>query len=172
MILLRVDPGIVIWLWITFGLVLVILRFTAWDRIVGALEKRSSRIASDLESARVAAEKAAASDREVERIIREGRMEAARIIEQARTDASLLREEMGRQAAEDIRAVKARAALEIDKAREEAELALRDRIVGISFSIADALLHRETTSADNRAFVEEFASRLSAGPAAGAGPSN
>jgi F-type H+-transporting ATPase subunit b len=169
MVLLRVDPGLVIWLWITFGLVLVILRFTAWKPIVSALDKRSSKIAADLESARVAAEKAAASDREVEQIIREGRGEAARIIEQARTDSSRLREEMEKQAVVEIRELKTRAALEIDKAREEAELALRDRIVGISFSIADALLHRETTTKDNRAFVEEFASKLSAGGPRGAG---
>jgi F0F1-type ATP synthase membrane subunit b/b' len=94
-------------------------------------------------------------------------VEAARIIEQARTDASRLREELERLAGEEVREMKARAALEIEKAREEAELALRDRLVGLSFSIADALLRRETTNADNRAFVEEFATRLSSGQAAG-----
>ena len=60
MALSRVDPGLVIWLWITFGIILLILRFTAWDRITGALDKRSQKIASDLESARLAGEKATA----------------------------------------------------------------------------------------------------------------
>lgn len=57
MALLRVDPGLVIWLWITFGIILVVLRLTVWDRIVGGLDKRSQRIASDLDSARKAGEK-------------------------------------------------------------------------------------------------------------------
>jgi|WetSurMetagenome_2_1015567.scaffolds.fasta_scaffold232473_2 F-type H+-transporting ATPase subunit b len=165
MVLLRVDPGLVIWLWITFGIVLVILRLTVWDKIIGGLDKRSERIAGELENARQAGERAAASHKEVEQILREGRAEAARIIEQARTDAVGLREQMDRQAADEIREMKARASLEVEKAREEAELALRDRIVTMSFSIADALLRRETGTADNRAFVEEFASKLSSGQA-------
>jgi F-type H+-transporting ATPase subunit b len=160
MVLLRVDPGLVIWLWITFGLVVLVLRLTAWDRIIGALDKRRERVTSELENARLAGEKAAAMLREYEEKIREGRSEAARIIEQARSDASRLREEMERQAGQDIMALKARADLEIQKAREEAELALRDHIVGLSFSVAEALLKRETASADNRAFVEEFADKL------------
>ena len=60
MALLRVDPGLVIWLWITFGIVLLILRLTVWGRITGGLDRRSERIASDLESARRAGEKAGA----------------------------------------------------------------------------------------------------------------
>jgi F-type H+-transporting ATPase subunit b len=167
MVLLRVDPGLVIWLWITFGLVLLILRLTAWDRIIGALDKRREKVSSELENARLAGEKAAMMLREYEEKIREGRSEAARIIEQARSEASRLREEMERQAGQDILEMKARADLEIHKAREEAELALRDHIVGLSFSVAEALLKRETASADNRAFVEEFADKLTS--AAGKG---
>jgi hypothetical protein len=43
MALLRIDPGLVIWLWITFGIILLILRLTVWDRITGALDKRRRR---------------------------------------------------------------------------------------------------------------------------------
>ena len=93
MALLRVDPGLVIWLWITFGIILLILRLTVWDRITGALDKRSQKIASDLESARQAGEKASAVLAEYDQKIREGKAEAARIIEEARTEASRLREE-------------------------------------------------------------------------------
>ena len=46
MALLRVDPGLIIWLWITFGILLLILRLTVWDRITGGLDKRSQKIAT------------------------------------------------------------------------------------------------------------------------------
>jgi F-type H+-transporting ATPase subunit b len=58
MALLRVDPGLVLWLWITFGIVLLVLRLTVWKTITGGLDKRSQRIADDLESARKAGERA------------------------------------------------------------------------------------------------------------------
>jgi F-type H+-transporting ATPase subunit b len=166
--LLRVDPGLVIWLWITFGIILIILRLTVWGRITGGLDTRSARIASDLESARKAGEKAGAVLAEYDQKIRDGKLEAARIIEEARTEASRLRESILLQSHEEAREQKDRAVQEIELAREDAERSLRAQVVSLSFSIADSILKRETGTADNKAFVEEFADKLisagSAGP--------
>ncbi|HTO21584.1 MAG TPA: F0F1 ATP synthase subunit B, partial [Spirochaetia bacterium] len=151
MALLRVDPGLVLWLWITFGIILVILRFTVWGRITGALDKRSERIASDLEAARRAGEKAGTVEAEYAQKLREGREAAARIIEEARAEAARLRESMLEQSQAEAREIKERAANEIALAREDAERALRGQVISLSFSIADSILHRETGGADNRA---------------------
>ena len=167
MVLLRVDPGLVIWLWITFGIILVVLRFTAWDRITGALDRRSQRIASDLEAARLAGEKASAVLAEYDATIRTGKAEAAQIIEDARTEAAHLREDMLEKAWAEVRDIKEKAAREIEKARETAELGIRSRIVNMSFTIAEAILKRETGTPDNRVFVEEFADRLVGSPGSG-----
>ena len=169
MALLRVDPGLVIWLWITFGIILIILRLTVWGRITGGLDKRSARIASDLASAREAGERAGAVLAEYDQKIRDGKLEAARIIEEARTEASRLREGILQQSHDEAREQKERALQEIELAREDAERALRAQVVSLSFSIADSILKRETGTADSKAFVEEFADKLiSAGTA---GPS-
>jgi len=160
MALLRVDPGLVIWLWITFGILLIVLRLTAWKQITGALDRRSQRIARDLETARQAGERAGIVQAEYERTLRGGREEAARIIEQARTDASRLREGMLLQSHAEAKEVRERALHEIEMAREDAERALREQVISLSFSLADSILKRETGSSDNRAFVEEFADRL------------
>ncbi len=164
MVLLRVDPGLVIWLWITFGIVLVVLRFTAWDKITGALDSRSRRIATDLQKAREAGERAGAVQAEYDRKLKEGREEAARIIEQARADASRLREDLLQQAQAEAREMRERATHEIALAREDAERGIRGQVISLSFSIADSILKRETGSPDNRALVEEFADRLMASP--------
>ena len=163
MALLRVDPGLILWLWITFGIVLLVLRLTAWKTITGGLDKRSQRISDSLESARVAGEKAGSVQAEYEQKIRDGRAEAALIIEAARGEASKLKEDILRSSQEEARELKERAAREIEKAQEDAERALRGQVVSLSFSIADAILKRETASPDNRAFVEEFAEKLVAG---------
>ncbi|MGA2975828.1 MAG: F0F1 ATP synthase subunit B [Spirochaetia bacterium] len=168
MALLRVDPGLIIWLWITFGIILLILRLTVWDRITGALDKRSEKIATDLESARKAGEQAGVVLAEYDQKIREGKAEAARIIEEARGEASRLKEDILRTSQEEAHALKERATHEIERAREDAERALRGQVVTLSFSIADAILKRETGTADNRAFVEQFAEKLVSGASSGA----
>ena len=163
MALLRVDPGLVLWLWITFGIILLILRFTAWDRITGALDKRSQKIASDLEAGRLAQAKASEVLAEYDATIKRGKAEAAQIIEDARTEAARLREEMLEKSWGEVHEQKSKAAQEIEKARESAELGIRSQIVEMSFAIAEAVLKRDTGTADNRAFVEEFADRLIGG---------
>jgi F-type H+-transporting ATPase subunit b len=164
MALLRVDPGLIIWLWITFGLVLLILRLTAWDTITGALDKRSQSVAAGLEASRQADAKARSVLVECEQRIREGKAEAVRIIEEARTEASRLREDLLRQTHEEARGIRERARADIEREREDAERALRGQLVSLSFSIAEALLGRETATADNEAFVQQFADKLMAAP--------
>ena len=144
MALLRVDPGLVLWLWITFGIILLILRFTAWDRITGALDKRSQKIASDLEAGRLAQEKASVVLAEYDDTIKRGKVEAAQLIEEARTEAARMREEMLEKSWTEVREQKTKAAQEIEKARETAEMGIRSQIVEMSFAIADAVLKRET----------------------------
>jgi F-type H+-transporting ATPase subunit b len=161
--LLSVDPGLIIWLWITFGIILLVLRLTVWDKIIGALDKRSAKIASDLDAARQAEQKAGEVNARYEQTLKEGKAEAAQIIEAARVEAARLREELLRSSQEEARQVRVRAEEEIQRARDDAERALRGQVVALSFSIADALLKRETASADNRAFVEDFATKLTAG---------
>ena len=165
MALLRVDPGLVIWLWITFGIILLILRLTVWDRITGALDKRSQKIASDLESARQAGEKAKAVLAEYDQKIREGRPRPRASSKRRAPRRPGFARRCWRSRWAEVREVKERAAQEIEKAREDAERALRGQVVSLSFSIAEAILKRETGTPDNRAFVEEFADRLIAAPA-------
>jgi F-type H+-transporting ATPase subunit b len=167
MALLRVDPGLVLWLWITFGIILVILRFTVWGRITGALDKRSERIAADLEAARQAGEKAGAVQAQYADTLRAGREEAAAIIEEARAEAARLREGILAQSQAEAREMRERAAHEITLAREDAQRELRGQVISLSFSIADSILKRETGGADNRALAEQFADRLLASPASG-----
>jgi F-type H+-transporting ATPase subunit b len=163
--LLRVDPGLIIWLWITFGIILLVLRLTVWDTIIGGLDKRSSKIAADLDAARQAELKAGEVNARYEQTMKDAKAEAAVIIEAARVEAVRLREELVRASQEEARQLRVRAEEEIQRAREDAERALRGQVVTLSFSIADALLKRETATADNRAFVEDFAARLTAGGA-------
>jgi hypothetical protein len=99
------------------------------NRITSGLDKRSERIASDLEEGRKAAEKAGVVLAEYDQKIREGKREAARIIEEARTEASRLRESILQLSHEEARAQRPwqEAACE---GRREQDLALRQEHIG------------------------------------------
>lgn len=162
MALLRLEPGLLIWLWIAFGIVVLILRLTVWDKIVAALDARSTRIATDLETARKAAEDAKVSLEATQAALDEGKKKAAVIIEQARYQASLLKEQLIKDTRAEIVAERARATKEIEQAREQALSAIRQEIVKLSLEIAQAVLKREVSEKDNRALLDQMLEKFPA----------
>ena len=56
--LLEVNPGLVIWTFIVFGIVLFLLRRFAWDPISQALDRRAEKIHGDIERAQKLKEEA------------------------------------------------------------------------------------------------------------------
>ena len=170
MALLRVDPGLVIWLWITFGIILLILRLTVWGRITGALDKRSQKIASDLDSARERG--------------REGRRGAGRVRPEdprrqgrggahhrggahgglpAEGRASCCRSQ------EEARELRERAAHEIERPRRTPSARSAARSSPSPSPSRTPSSSGRPAAPDNRAFVEEFADKLDR-PAAAAHP--
>jgi F-type H+-transporting ATPase subunit b len=156
MALLRVEPGLLIWLWIAFGIIIVVLRLTVWDRIVGGLDARASRIQNDLESARKAAEEQLHAADEARAKLEEAKHQAAVLVEQGRYQASLLREQLIAETRAQIEVDRTKAVREISQAREDALTELRQEVVSISLEIARAILNREVSEKDNRALVDEL----------------
>ena len=145
MALLRVDPGLVIWLWITFGIILLILRLTVWGqdhrRRWTRGRRRSPRTSS--RRARPGRRPARCSPSTTRRSARarpRPRASSRRRATRPRGSAKSILQ----QSQAEARELKERAAQEIERAREDAERALRGQVVSLSFSIADSILKRET----------------------------
>ena len=58
MALFKIDPGVIIWTWITFILVLIILGKSTWKTIIRGLNSRADKIQDDLKEAERTKEKA------------------------------------------------------------------------------------------------------------------
>jgi F-type H+-transporting ATPase subunit b len=160
MTLLRVEPGLLIWLWIAFGIILLVLRLTVWDRIVGGLDKRAERIRSDLDGARTANEDARKVLEEAAAKLEEAKQQAAVIIEQSRYQASVVREQLLTQTRTELDAERKKAVREIEQAREEAVTKLRTEVVTLVMEATRAVLKREVTGQDDRALVDELIERF------------
>ena len=101
--LLEVNPGLVIWTFIVFGIVLFLLHRFAWGPITLALDTRASKIHRDLESAKEIkedAEKKLSSylsqldnlKKEGQKILEESKLEAEKISSKILSDAKLASE--------------------------------------------------------------------------------
>ena len=156
MALFRIDPGVVIWTWIAFILVLIILGKSTWKIIIKGLNARAEKIQDDLKEAekiRETAKKSLAAYREQ---IDNAKSEANSIIENSRVEAGRVRETIIRAAREEAEANKNKIMLEIDREKEEVTNDMRKQAVDIAVVMAEKILKRNITKEDNQALIDEF----------------
>ena len=160
MALFRIDPGVVIWTWIAFILVLIVLGKSTWKIIIKGLNARAEKIQDDLKEAekiRETAKKSLAAYREQ---IDNAKSEANSIIENARVEAGRVRETIISAAREEAEANKNKIMLEIDREKEEVTNDMRKQAVDIAVVMAEKILKRNITKEDNQALIDEFISNV------------
>lgn len=156
MALFRIDPGVVIWTWIAFILVLIVLGKSTWKIIIKGLNARAEKIQDDLKEAEKIRETAKKSLTAYREQIDNAKSEANSIIENARVEAGRVRETIISAAREEAEANKNKIMLEIDREKEEVTNDMRKQAVDIAVVMAEKILKRNITKEDNQALIDEF----------------
>jgi F-type H+-transporting ATPase subunit b len=152
--MLEINPGLILWTIITFVIVLLILRATAWKPLLAALTAREDHIRSSLQEAQEARQKAqqlledhrkqlALAEEQSQRIIKEGRDLAERlkaeILEKAQGSATF----MVTQAKEEIR-----------REKDAALIQLRSEVADLAILAAGKLLDANLDTPKQRALAD------------------
>lgn len=156
MALFRIDPGIIIWTWITFILVLIILGNSTWRMIIKGLNARADKIQDDLKEAERTKEKAKQSLATYREQIDNAKFEASSIIENARVEANRVREKIISNAREEAEANKNKIMLEVERAKEDIANSVKRQTVDIAVVMAETILKRSVTKEDNQVLINEF----------------
>ncbi len=145
---------------IGFLIVFWILKRFAWKPLLGVMEERRRRIASEFERieelSREADQRREEYETRIQKIeeearerinkaVNEGRKVAAEIQENARRDAGKIRE-------------KARATTEIELAKAKQEL--RDEVVRLTIMATEKIIHERLDDEKHRALITEFVDEL------------
>src|SRR5438093_7023726 len=89
--LLNIEPGLIIWTVITFIILLIVLRKVAWGPILTALEQREQTIRSSLDEAHRARQEAEQILAQHQQMLADANREVGRLLEQGREEAERLR---------------------------------------------------------------------------------
>jgi F-type H+-transporting ATPase subunit b len=158
--LLSVDPGLIFWTVLTFLLLLVLLRKTAWGPIIEGLERREESIRNSLAEAESARDEGKKLLEQQQAELQESRKEAQRIIEQGTASAKAMQEEILAKAqvesGEIVESARKQLQVEVDRARET----LRQEVVDISLQVAGKVLERSLNDDDHQQMAEEFMSQV------------
>jgi len=154
--LLNIEPGLIIWTVITFVILLIVLRKMAWGPILTALEQRERTIRSALEEVQQARQETEQLLAQRQQMQADANREVARLLEQGREEAERLRVSMTEQAREEAQRLIEIARREIGRERQLAMQELKNTAADLALAAAGRLLNTAMTGEDHRRLVTEF----------------
>lgn len=155
----RVDT-LIFSLLIFIGLLLLLARY-AWKPIMTGLEKRETGIATSINDAKLANEKAQAILAQYEQKMQAAADETAKMIADAKADAERAREKIVSEAKEEAKRQRDRAVVEITAARDAAVRDLAERSVDSAVTLASRLVGKELKADDHSRLIEQSLERFS-----------
>ena len=154
------DVGILFWTFISFAVLLFLLKKFAWKPIVGAVNDREQSIRGALASAEKARLEMQNLTADNERILKEARVEREALLKEAREIKSKMiadaKDEAQIQASKLIE--QAQTAIQSEKKAAISEL--KNQVAELSVGIAEKVLQEELSNKDKQlAIVEEMLSQ-------------
>ncbi|HEX9280598.1 MAG TPA: F0F1 ATP synthase subunit B [Gemmatimonadales bacterium] len=155
-----INPGLIIWTLVVFGILLVVLWRLAWPAILRSVEERERRIQHQLDEAEKARAEAARYLEEQRRALELARSEAQEILSKAKGVATKEREALLARTREEQEQLLDRARREIEAEKEKAILALRKEAVDLAIAAASKLIEQQLDDDANRRLVLEYLASL------------
>ena len=163
--IMNVDPGVMVWTVVTFLVLLVVLRMTAWKPLIAALEAREQRIRDAIAEGDRARREGEALLAQYQQQLEAAKAEAMAIIEEGKADALRLHQEILDKASVEAEEWKQRAHREVELATDQAKKELWEESTRLSLLLAERILQRSLNAADHKALVQEFLQQLRTTPA-------
>ena len=161
--IMELNPGLTLWVAITFLVLIVVLAKVAWGPIVKMLDERERTIRDAIDQAkkeRAEAEKLLAQQKES---LAQARREAADLAKKGQQEVEALRGELtarARKEADDLVA-SARRTIEEEKGKAAAEL--KAQVADLAVAAATRIVRSSLDDKAQRALVEEYLRELPAG---------
>ena len=141
--------------WVTFFILLVILKKFAWKPILKGLDDREEHIRKSLQEADQAKEQLAQIEKKKIQILEEAKTQANAIIEQSRKMGSELATQIEGRAKKSAEGIISSAHQEIEVECERARKELRKESVQIAVSLAEKILKENLDTEKNRNLIDQ-----------------
>ncbi len=153
--LLTPNTGLMFWTVVTFLVLLLVLRKTAWGPLLQVLDEREQRIRESLEKAEIAQKQADEAISKQEELLARAREEAQEIIARSKNMAEALKGDIVSKARAEADNLLDRAKREIALEREKAVDELRRLAVDLSITATKKVIGKALTEKDHEKIVSE-----------------
>ncbi len=158
--LFTLDPGLAIWTWITFGILLIILWKYVFPSLMGNIRKREEMISKSVDDAEAISRKLEDIKKEEAAILKDARKRADGILSDTRKEAQSLRKRLLDKAQEEADAIISEARIKAAEERELAVRSLQDELADFVCDTSEKIVGMSFTSDKDRELVRELAEKL------------
>lgn len=159
---LTVDGGLVIWTLVVFGLLLFVLKRSAWPVLLKAVRDREARLEQQIADAEKSRAEAARILEEHKKLLAGAKGEAQEILNHAKSAAEKEHAALIAKARDAADEQLARARREITEEKSKAVADLRREAVDLSMAAAAKLIDANLDTDANRKLVSEYLETLGA----------
>ena len=140
---------------VNFGVLLAILYFVGYKRILAMMDQRAARVKESLKEADRVREEAAKQTAELQRNLEEGRQASQKVLVEAREAAQRFREQEEEKARGDAQGILDRARSEIQRERDVAIDQVRSEFAGLVVAAAERIINRTVDVKVHQDLIDE-----------------
>ena len=145
-----------LWYLIVFALLLVAVKHYAWGPVKEMMEKRRQKVIDDLDQAASDRKKAETLANEREAALKNSRQEATQILSDAKSNAQKTGKQIVSEANDEASAIREKAKDDAAQAKTDALNEARDEVADLSVTIAEKVIAKNLSAADQKDLVDQF----------------
>lgn len=140
--LFKLEPGLFIWTWITFGFLFLILSRFVFPNLLDGLKAREKKISDAVDNAAKIEERLADLENEHKKMVAQANKQADEIIRKSRLDAEKVHQELVKKAEDEAKVILAEARAMIEQERKQLVISLRSEIADFVCDTSEKLISR------------------------------
>lgn len=160
--LITPDFGLLFWMVIAFGLVVIILKKFAWKTIVFSLKERERTIEEGVANAGRIKEEMIAINKKTEKVLQDARVERDILVKEGRELKEKIISEAKESASLEVQKMMEEASRKIEEEKNLALIEMKTHIARLSIQIAEKILRKKLENTDvQKEIVEDFLGNIS-----------
>ena len=153
--LVQLAPGLFVWTILTFLLLVFVLAKFAWKPLLKMLQDREDMIRSSLEDAEKAKSELERLNEESEAIMAKARSEAQSILAEGKAAVEKVKDDIIAKSKEQANKLREDAENQIQIEKDKAISEIKKEVVNLTLSVAEKLIQKNLSDADNKSLIEE-----------------
>lgn len=158
--MLQLDPGMIIWTWITFIVLVFVLYRVAWKPLVAMIEDREKAIEEGLTKAEKAKEEAESLLAVQKEKMKETQEEVRAILADSKKLAESTRDEIVNEAKQEANNIVERGKKDIERERQDAITNMKKDISSLIVNAASKLISANLDENKHRELIEDSIKKL------------